>query len=205
MVPMTIDHWRRVPATLVILACGLAGFLVYLGGFEELLARLTFTDFRIRGQHIVFISAPGEYWRFLTPIFLHFGWLHIVFNSLWTWELGGKLELTLGPWVLALLVVVIGVGSNSVQYYYGGPSLFGGLSGVVFGLLGFNLVYGRLQRVPLLALSNGLVIFMIGWLVFCMIGPTEALGFGSIANAAHLSGLVLGCLFGLLAWGIKRL
>ena len=35
---------------------------------------------------------------------------------------------------------------------------------------------------------------VFGWLVFCMLGATEMLGFRSIANAAHVGGLLLGCL-----------
>ena len=206
MTPLTIENWRHVPATLVLLALSFAGFLlVYLNAPMEWLSTLTYTNFRVSGQQLVFIGTEGQYWRLLTPIFLHFGWMHIVFNSLWVWELGGKLELCLGPWALLALVVVLGVSSNSGQYLVGGSALFGGMSGVVYGLLGFSLVYGRLRSVPLLAVPNGLVIFMVGWLIFCMVAPTEILGFGSIANTAHLVGLVVGCTLGLGAWGWSKL
>ena len=47
------------------------------------------------------------------------------------------------------------------------------------------------------------MLMMVGWLVFCLVGVVEVLGFGAIANAAHLGGLiagiVLGSAFGLLS------
>jgi GlpG protein len=75
--------------------------------------------------------------------------------------------------------------------------LFGGLSGVIYGLLGYAWLWSRLTGDPTLALPRGLVGFMIGWLLVCMSGLVEALGFGAIANAAHASGLALGMLLGL--------
>ena len=47
-------------------------------------------------------------------------------------------------------------------------------------------------------MPRGIIVIMLGWLVFCFVAPTELLGLGSIANAAHLAGLLLGCGSGLL-------
>ncbi len=200
----TPADWRRLPATLVLLALSFAGFLlVRLGLPLEWLAKLTYTDFALRGQHLVSLPVEGQYWRLLTPAFLHFGWLHIVFNSLWLWELGGRLELRLGHCALLALVAALAVASNTAQFRAGGPGLFGGMSGVVFGLLGFSLVYSRLAAQPALAVGNGIAGFMLAWLAFCMLAPTEWLGLGSIANAAHLAGLLAGLALGLLAAGAR--
>ncbi len=49
-----------------------------------------------------------------------------------------------------------------------------------------------------------MVIFMLGWLVVCMSGLIEAAGFGAIANAAHLGGLVAGGLLGALFAGLSH-
>ncbi len=204
MTPLTADNWRRVPVTLLLLLLSAVGFLlVYLQAPLSWLSALTYSDFYVRGQTLVFTESNHQYWRLLTPVFLHFGWMHIVFNSLWVWELGGKLELRFGPWLLLALAVVLGVGSNSAQYWVNGPALFGGMSGVVFGLLGFSLVYGRLMRDPWLRIQNSIVFFMVGWLVFCMLAPTDLFGLGSIANTAHVSGLVAGCGLGLMFVGWK--
>jgi GlpG protein len=39
---------------------------------------------------------------------------------------------------------------------------------------------------------------MLVWLVLCLSGLVSMIGFGEIANAAHVGGLVMGCLTGLL-------
>jgi GlpG protein len=193
---LTVARWRGVPASLSLIALSIAGFLVFYLGDIRILSALTYSDFQVVEGDIRFLPQQGQFWRLLTPIFLHFGWLHIAFNSLWVWELGGRMERRLGSAAVIFLAVVVGIGSNTAQYLYGGPSLFGGMSGVVYGMLGFCWVVGTRLSDPVLRLPPGIVVFMLGWLVFCMVGPTQLLGSGSIANAAHLGGLVLGCALG---------
>jgi GlpG protein len=196
---------RAAPVTLALILMSFFGFLLlYLNAPVNWVGQLTFVDFRIVAGELVFEPFNHQYWRLLTPIFLHFGWLHIAFNSLWLWELGALIEQRLGSPFLLLLVVGSGAGSNAAQYLYTGPSLFGGMSGVVYALLGFCWVYNGLLPRSGLGVPRGIVAFMIGWLVFCMVGATEMLGFGSIANAAHVGGLLLGCLFAALAASWQR-
>ena len=196
---------RAAPVTLALILLSIAGFLLlYLNAPVSWVAQLTFVDFRIVGGELIFRPFNDQYWRLLTPIFIHFGWLHITFNSLWLWELGALIEQRMGSVLLLLLVLGSGVGSNIAQYLYTGPSLFGGMSGVVYALLGFCWVYNILLPQRGLGVPRGIVAFMIGWLVFCMVGATEMLGFGSIANAAHVGGLVLGCLCALLVGTWQR-
>jgi GlpG protein len=196
---------RAAPVTLALILMSFIGFLlIYFSAPLGWISQLTFVDFRIVAGALVFQPFNDQYWRLLSPIFLHFGWLHIIFNSLWLWELGALIEQRLGSLFLLLLVLGSGVGSNVAQYLYTGPSLFGGMSGVVYALLGFCWVYNGLLPQRGLGVPRGIVAFMIGWLVFCMVGATEMLGFGSIANAAHLGGLLLGCLFALLAGTWQR-
>ena len=196
--------WRTVPVTAVLILCSLAGFLiVYLKAPIAWLGLLTFTPFEVVNGKPVFDSIGGQYWRLITPAFLHFGWLHIVFNSLWLWELGGKVERVMGHMNMLLLFLVIAMVSNGSQFAFGGPGLFGGMSGVVYGLLGFSWVAPLLQPAWRIQPSPTLMLFMVGWLVLCMVGLVESLGFGAIANAAHLGGLlcgaVLGALFGMVS------
>jgi GlpG protein len=104
---------------------------------------------------------------------------------------------------MLLLFLVIALVSNVAQFVFGGPSLFGGMSGVVYGLLGFSWVGPMLQPRWAIRPAPGIMLFMVGWLVACIFGIVEVLGFGAIANAAHvgglLSGAVLGAAFGLLS------
>ncbi len=81
------------------------------------------------------IFQHGEFWRLLTPIFIHFGVLHLVFNMMWLYQLGCMTKHGKGIAALFLLVVVTGIFSNA-QYLIGGPQ-FGGMSGVVYALAGY--------------------------------------------------------------------
>jgi GlpG protein len=196
--------WKNSPLTLVLIGLSFVGFvLVYLQAPMEWLAQLTFTPFRISGEQIQFYEAPGEYWRLITPAFIHFGWLHIVFNSLWLWDLGARVERVMGSFNMLLLFLVIALVSNVAQFVFGGPGLFGGMSGVVYGLLGFCWVGPWLQPRWKIQPTPTIMLFMVGWLLLCVFGVVEVLGFGAIANAAHVGGLasgaILGGAFGLLS------
>ncbi len=196
--------WRKAPVTLILIALSIAGFLVvYLHAPTAWLAQLTFSPFSIQGEQIHFYEHSGQYWRLITPAFIHFGWLHIVFNSLWLWDLGSKVERVMGSFNMLALFLVIALVSNVAQFVFGGPGLFGGMSGVVYGLLGFSWVGPLLQPHWNVQPTPGIMLFMVGWLLLCVFGIVEVLGFGAIANAAHVGGLltgaVLGAAFGLLS------
>ena len=196
--PGEAPNWRKLPVSLGLVVLSAAGFALFsFDGDLSLVRLLTFTGFEVQGRQIVYHSDSWDWWRSLTPVFLHFGWLHVVFNCLWTWDLGGKIESNCGPVTMLALVLLSAVGSNTAQYVVSGPSLFGGMSGVVYALLGFSWVVQSLC--PRLGIRNptGIYVLMIGWLFFCMSGVIEVLGFGAIANGAHVGGLVLGLLLGL--------
>ena len=198
-------NWRKVPVTMVLIALSVIGFLLfYLPALNPYLGLFTFSPFAIVDGRPMFGSAAGQYWRLVTPAFLHFGWLHIVFNSLWLWELGGKVERATGHLNMFGLFLVIALVSNASQYFIGGPSLFGGMSGVVYGLLGFSWVAPLLQPAWQIRPSPAIMLFMVGWLVACLLGVVEGLGFGAIANAAHLGGLVCGAVLGGLLGMVAR-
>jgi GlpG protein len=191
------------PVTLVLIALGVAGFLLlYLRAPVSWIAALTYAPFTLsEAGRPVFLPRDGQLWRLVTPVFLHFGLLHITFNALWCWELGRRIERALGSLNLLGLFLVIAAVSNTAQQAVSGPVLFGGLSGVVYGWLGFAWTAGRLNpRWRELTPSTGIMLFMVGWLLVCLVGIVDVLGF-SVANAAHvgglLSGAVLGMLFGI--------
>jgi GlpG protein len=190
-------NWRTVPVTVGLIALSIVGFLLfYLPLLNPLLGWFTFSAFTVEQGRPVFVDGAGQYWRLVTPVFLHFGWLHIAFNSLWLWELGSRVERVMGHLNMFGLFLVIAIVSNASQYAVGGPSLFGGMSGVVYGLLGFSWVAPLLQPAWHIQPTPTIMLFMVGWLVLCLIGVVEVLGFGAIANAAHLGGLVCGALLG---------
>src|SRR5690554_930965 len=141
----------------------------------------------------------SEPWRIVTPAFLHFSATHLVFNLFWWWYLGGRIELFLGWKMLLGLFFVTAISSNITQFYWQGP-LFGGLSGVVYGLLGFAMVMSAKRGGPLW-LPPMLLVFMVGWL---LLGYVDILPV-NMANDAHLAGLVSGMVAGaFVRFGLKR-
>lgn len=201
----TAIQWRKVPVTLGLTVLSLCGFLlVYLNAPMAWVNYLTFLPIHLGAEQSLFQNLDGQYWRLITPVFLHFGFLHIVFNSLWLWELGGRVEQVMGHFNMFMLFLVIAIVSNVSQFAFGGEGLFGGMSGVVYGLLGFSWVAPMLQPSWRIQPSKGIMLFMVGWLVVCMVGVVEVLGFGAIANAAHVGGLLCGAVLGLLFGGLSR-
>lgn len=139
----------------------------------------------------------GEIWRLITPAFLHFGFFHVLFNSMWIWDLGRRLEYLLGRKYYFIFFVATAIFSNVAQYLWSGSGLFGGMSGVVYALVGFILVSHRLAPHQLTAVAPGILVFMLIWLVICATGAIDHFIGGSVANAAHVGGLVAGILFAL--------
>lgn len=203
---------RAQPVTgLVLLVTLLVAGLTWLGDNLETVRWFAFVDFRVRGEYIYFASLSqmleaGQWWRLFSPMLVHFGLLHLAMNSLWYWELGRRIEARQGHLMLLGLTLGYGLVSNLAQHVYGGPGIFGGLSGVLYGLLGHCWLFQRLAPTPAYRLPPGVLVLMLAWLVICLTGVIEVVSFGSvaIANAAHVSGLVAGMLTGALGGWLAR-
>lgn len=199
-------QWPRAVVTLSLVVLSVCGFaVIYLPDAEVLVSYLAFTPLHLSPDRQLFAAMGHQYWRLITPVFLHFSWLHVAFNSLWLWDLGRKIEHHLGHFNMAMLFLVIAVVSNSSQFYFADPGLFGGMSGVVYGLLGFSWVAPLLQPRWDIRPATPIMLMMVGWLLACLFGFIEALGFGAIANAAHVGGLLGGAVLGALIGGWSRL
>ncbi len=201
----TLAFFNQRPITLSLMV---AAVLVTLA-FEVLLGPLvflvvSFTPMVIEGRQLVSLPltetlSSGQWWRLITPIFLHFGWMHLVFNLMWTWVLGEVIERQQGSLRLLLLVLFAALVSNSAQFLINGSSQFGGLSGVVYAYLGYTWLWDRRHPQAQLGLTPGLVLFMLIWMLFGMTPWSASVGI-NMANEAHLGGLLAGMAFALLPW-----
>ena len=136
----------------------------------------------------------GQLWRLLTPVFIHMSFMHILFNLMWLADLGSMIEDRQSSGLLGRLVVVMAIGSNIAQYVVSGRPHFGGMSGVVYGLIGYMWIRGRFDPTCGLRLGRQTVVMSIIWFFLCFTG-----WLGPIANAAHGGGLVIGMIWGWLA------
>ncbi|MGL1957682.1 MAG: rhomboid family intramembrane serine protease GlpG [Colwellia sp.] len=127
--------------------------------------------------------------RLIGPAFFHFSWLHLVFNTMWWWQLGGSIEKKLGKGVLINLLLISAIFSNLGQFLISGAN-FGGLSGVVYALVGFVWWIGHLAPEEGISLPTPIIGFMLFWLVLGFVDLLPV----NVANTAHLLGLISGCL-----------
>ena len=151
-------------------------------------------------QRLALISLrtnPWELWRLVTPIFLHMGIMHLVFNMLLLHRFGSDLETRYGTPRYAGLVVIIALLSILAQSLapttwgpFSGSWNHGGMSGVVYGLFGFIWVRMRMDPSARLFLDPTTIMFLIGWL-FLAVFLTQT-GTMPIANLAHAAGLLAG-------------
>lgn len=188
----------RSPITFLLILLSALGFLVVELRLENLFEWMIFLQWQ-NGQFLSLEQtlANGEIWRLFTPAFLHFGIFHIVFNSLWMWDLGRRLEFIQGRKNYIGSIFFMAVAANLTQYLIYGGANFGGMSGVLYGLVGYIAVRQRFAPHPALNVPRGIIIFMLVWLLVCMSGVVDLFMQGGIANGAHVGGLVAGALLGL--------
>lgn len=192
---------RTWPLTLATTVLGICGFLVVLLR-PQWAGYATFTALELFINHEVFRSFTETYWvdhqwwRLISPAFLHFSVWHLLFNAMALWELGRRLEFVLpARWYLAVLLVC-GVAANGLQYLISGASLFGGLSGVIFGLCSAIAVLHWRTGSPVLQLPTGLYV-LAGVSLLLLPVVLEYLFHIHVANGAHFGGLLAGLVLGL--------
>jgi GlpG protein len=159
---------------------------------DTLSSALQFMDTTANAPQDPFFSIKrGEFWRLITPIFIHFSWQHILLNLMIFYYLAAQIERLRGPVALGLLMLLLAIISNTAQAYFGGPN-FGGISGVVFGLLGYIWIKSSYEAESGFVLNPFVLIVAMGLLIVSLFWPTD-----KIANYAHLGGLITGIVIGM--------
>jgi GlpG protein len=183
----------RAPVTLgLIFACLLVAFFSRLGAELQSVLFLFYPQFNLQGEMPV-LDLPAQIQnvstalRTLTPALLHFGAIHLVFNLLWLWYFGSMIEALQSSWRFAFVVVFLAFASNTAQYFSGYSANFGGMSGVVYGLLGYIWIWQLMFSRSRLRLPGAMIMFFLVALVLM-----EVLASSWIATAAHVGGLVSG-------------
>ena len=202
-------RWNRPAvgrAPLTVTAIVLSVLVTVFGGMgkaqegigKSINERLCFcapADYLNSNENALASLAHGELWRIVTPIFIHLDWHHIIFNMIMFFQFGALIESLKGSVRLGGLMLAIAVVSNVAQAVgpdaWGGTPMFGGMSGVVYGLFGYVWVKSMFHPEPGFSLSQGTVVIMIGWLFLCMTGTV-----GLVANIVHVVGLVVGMTVG---------
>ncbi len=139
----------------------------------------------------------GEFWRVLTPAFLHGSPFHLLFNMLALASLGRLIERLEGIGRFAVIVLLVAMSSHLFQglmpgKWFGSPE-FVGISGVVFGLLGYVATKTNLR--PDLGIYLPAQIYLMTALILVLGFTIKSKGF-ALANLAHVGGLVAGIVIG---------
>ena len=185
----------RITLALIVLSI-IATLLCQFGKNDALFQRLAIAEtFDVPGQgrmyykHLVELQA-GQLWRLITPIFVHFSIIHILFNMMWLRDLGSMLERIRGVRFYIVFILIVSAASNIGQFFMSGPG-FGGMSGVVYALLGYVWMQSRFNPWSGFLLHATTVQMMLIWFFLCLSGLV-----GNIANTAHAVGLVSGIVWG---------
>lgn len=174
----------------LIIACVGISFLSGFGSNIRPLEPLFISESLGKTAGLLPEVRSGEVWRLFTPVLIHFGVAHLIFNMFWLFQLGSMIEGLQGRRQLALIVGVIAVLSNLSQYLIADAG-FGGMSGVVYGLFGYVWMKGKFDPASGFFVDPRTVALMGVWFVLCFTGLI-----GPIANYAHAGGLIAGA-----AWG----
>jgi len=139
----------------------------------------------------VYILDNGQWWRFITPIFLHAGLIHLGFNLMFQLSQGIPLEKDFGSLRIFPIYLLSGITGNLMSSIFLPTALSVGASGSLFGLLGTMLAgllknWGDLKR-P--CVSTFFLMVAISVNLFIGLLPF-------IDNFAHIGGLISGVLFG---------
>lgn len=183
-------HYRRFPlrATLqerggpltlfIFAACLLVFALMNIVGDQAVMVWLSwpYSD-----------AVQFEAWRYFTHAVMHFSLVHIIFNLFWWWYLGGAVEKRLGSGKLLVITLISALLSGFLQFKLAGP-WFGGLSGVVYALIGYVWLRGERDPERPVYLPRGLAIFTVVILVAEWFGVSAM----NSATGAHTAGLLIG-------------
>ncbi|GAP62492.1 hypothetical protein ARMA_0915 [Ardenticatena maritima] len=139
----------------------------------------------------LFIQA-GQYWRLITPIFLHIGIFHLLVNMFALRILGSDIESLFGTARFAIIYLVAGVGGTIASMLFN-SSISAGASGAIFGLIGAEAVFLYINRDSLGIFSDDRLQSLLGVIIINLLFGVAVPG---IDNAGHIGGLLTGALVG---------
>jgi rhomboid protease GluP len=181
---------RKAPVTTILTVANVVVFLI-----AELQGSTLDTQTLLRfGASERYLIWSGEYWRFVTPMFLHIGVIHLVWNCYAMLGWCNPVEQTLGSVRFLVAYLLSGIGATAVSLLCH-DVVAAGASGAGFGIIGVTLAIfydwlGSWRAFFASAYVRRILITAVIW---------TAIGFsvGRMDNYAHLGGLVFGYLLGL--------
>jgi len=183
----TIDNWRLNWRRKPFLTYGflIISILMYIimsfnGGSQNTVTLIT------HGAKVNPLIVAGDWWRLLTPIFLHIGFAHLLFNGLIIYFLGTQIEILIGHFRYFLLYILSGLLGNATSFALN-FSISAGASTSIFGLFAATIVLGKLypHQAGIQRLARNYLFLIIINIVFGLFSA-------GVDNAGHIGGLAGG-------------
>ncbi|REK76688.1 rhomboid family intramembrane serine protease [Paenibacillus paeoniae] len=190
------EYMRLYPVISIIIAINIVmfGILELSGGSTD-----TRTLYRFGAMFGGWAMEP-ELWRYVSSMFLHIGFMHLLMNSFSLYVFAAPMERMLGAWKFAVLYLGSGIAGNIFSYQLQQDLYIGaGASGGIYGIYGAFLFLSLFRKDVLDADSSKTIsIILIIGIVYSFIVPNVDL-------YAHMGGFLGGFLFmAILSTIIKR-
>lgn len=205
--PGMLGGGRLPPLTLTLLIlCIVLGLISQFGDLSEgntwgiaVMRHLSFVDLPLflETEDPLANIRLGQVWRIITPIFLHGGAIHLAMNMFGLVIFGRLIERLMGTPRFAVFVLALAILPNLLQGLMpsslGGNPLFVGISGVVYGFVGYVWIRDRLNPNFGISIPMPFIVIMVGMMVVGLSGAVEG---WNLADLCHLGGMLVGGLVG---------
>ncbi|GAX02699.1 membrane-associated serine protease [Secundilactobacillus pentosiphilus] len=181
-----LKHWLAGPyitISLIVITILVYMAMTLAGGSQN---TQVLVDFGAKYNPLI---LAGQWWRLITPIFLHMGFEHILFNMVTLYFIGFQIEAIFGHWRYLAIFLISGIGGNLASFAFNPNSISAGASTAIFGLFGAFLMLGEsFWENPYIRQMTKTFLLFIGFnLVFDIFSVgTDIQG--------HIGGLVIGFL-----------
>jgi rhomboid protease GluP len=148
------------------------------------------------------IVEEGEYWRFLSAMFLHFGFDHLLNNMVMLGAAGRILEKELGRFKYFLLYIIAGIGGGLLSFFQmmhsGDYAVAAGASGAIFGIVGALCWIVILHKGRFKSLTGRGLLIMIALCLYYGLTTKD------VDNWGHIGGLLMGFVMAIILYRRKR-
>lgn len=187
---------RSSPFTYIFIGINLGVFaLMWLAGGMNAMSADQEVVLGFGAKENDLIDNQQQYWRLVTSLFIHIGFLHLFFNNYALYVIGQQIELLYGSSRFVLLYLLTGIAGSAASYFYNPEVASAGASGAIFGLFGVMAVFAfRYRKEIPREIQSSIKRQIIPLIVINLI-----IGFSIpiIDDSAHVGGLIAGIVFGL--------
>jgi membrane associated rhomboid family serine protease/Flp pilus assembly protein TadD len=148
------------------------------------------------GADVGRLTLNGQWWRLVTSMFVHFGFIHLGLNMWCLWNLGRAAEALMGRFSYLLAYFVSGIFGSIASVYWHPQAAGAGASGAIFGMAGVLVSFVYLKKTPAHLQVNSKMLGSLG--TFIAYNLVFGAAIPGISNAAHIGGLVMGLAVGAL-------